>query len=229
MVSHDLRSPLANVRISLELLGDGSLGELTPGAAKIVTGAERSIQSLITMINDLLEVKRMELGGLSFDMKESQMQEPIERAVEMLSKEAERRGLRVVAGSTQLRAEVDAERILRVLLNLLGNAIKFAPASSTIKLSCEQIRREPSGKDDGTRIKICVSDEGPGIPPDKAKVIFEKFRQAGTGSAGEKAGTGLGLAICKAIVEAHGGTIGVESEPGKGSTFWFEIPRVQTR
>jgi PAS domain S-box-containing protein len=219
MVSHDLRSPLSNVLITLEILGSGALGTMSDKASDLVHNAERSVESLILMINDLLEVKRLEFGGFAFDLAQTKLQDIVDRAVSMLAKECERKSLTVVTDCGSHAATIDVERILRVLLNLLGNAIKFSPPGSDIQIKAESLTRDGKGW-----VQVKVIDHGPGIPPDKMKVVFEKFKQAGVGGEGEKVGTGLGLAICRAIVEAHGGEIGVDSEPGHGSTFWFRVP-----
>jgi len=219
MVSHDLRSPLTNVLITLELLGSGTLGELTQKATEVVLNAEHSVESLILMINDLLEVKRLEFGGFAFDLAETSIQDIADRAVKMLAEGAAKKSLNVIADCGSCQADVDGERILRVLLNLLGNAIKFSGVESTVEIKAEPLLRH--GK---SWLEVSVSDRGPGVPPEKAKLIFEKFKQAGLGVEGEKMGTGLGLAVCRAIVEAHGGEIGVDTLQGQGSKFWFRIP-----
>lgn len=116
---------------------------------------------------------------------------------------------------------VDSGRLNRVLVNLISNAVKFSPENSSVDITCEK----STGKHSIPMLEFKIIDHGPGIPESKIDLVFEKFKQAGRGDEGEKKGSGLGLAICKAIVEAHGGEIGVESELEEGSIFWFRIPQ----
>ncbi|MGD9684393.1 MAG: ATP-binding protein [Candidatus Obscuribacterales bacterium] len=220
MVSHDLRAPLTSLGVILDMMMEGIVGELNERGTRLVRLAKQSVSSLITMINDLLDVERYESGGLLLNYERTTTEEVLENAIGMIKPEADKKQIRIEKGFESQAIRLDAERINRVLVNLLSNAVKFSPEKSSVMVLCKhlEIRREEFV------FEFKVIDEGPGIPPEKLKLVFEKFKQVGSGSEGEKKGSGLGLAICKAIVEAHGGEIGVESVEGSGSTFWFRIP-----
>lgn len=220
MVSHDLRAPLTSLGVILDMMMEGIVGELNERGNRLVRLAKQSVSSLITMINDLIDVERYESGGLLLNYERTTTEEVLESAIGMIRPEADKKQIRIEKGFESQAIRLDAERINRVLVNLLSNAVKFSPEKSCVMVLCKhvEIRR-------GEYVfEFKVVDEGPGIPAEKLKLVFEKFKQVGSGSEGEKKGSGLGLAICKAIVEAHGGEIGVESVEGAGSTFWFRIP-----
>ncbi len=222
MVSHDLRSPLTSVSMTLEMLDDGILGSLNERGVKLANSANESVKSLMTLINDLLESERMEHVGLVLDLANTDVEKLILQTIDFVTPEATGKAIHLTVQGKCAMAQVDPDKIRRVLINLLNNSIKFSERETTIVTSVQDV-------DDGTgtvsAIEISVSDQGPGIPKDKQAIVFEKFKQAGRRDEGEKRGSGLGLAICKKIVEAHGGTIGVKSSDGiKGSTFWFRLP-----
>ncbi|HEY9792900.1 MAG TPA: HAMP domain-containing sensor histidine kinase [Candidatus Obscuribacterales bacterium] len=217
VVSHDLRTPLTSLGLTLELMETGALGSLNTEGQTAVTHGRSTVRSLVEMINDLLEVETVELGGLVLTLEKVPVDQLLSDSIATVSAAATKKGIEIKSNADRTAVvEMDRARMLRVLVNLLGNAIKFSPEGSTITLSANSL-------DSGYAV-IRVSDQGPGIPPDKLATIFEKFQQAGRGDQGERAGVGLGLAICKGIIQAHGGTIGVESELGKGSTFWIKMP-----
>jgi PAS domain S-box-containing protein len=220
MVSHDLRSPLASIGVTLELLSDGVLGELSEKGGDLVGKAEQSVTALIALINDLLDVERLEYGAFALDLQDCKIGDVASQAIDMIANEAEKKEIGIVADCGDWSAQIDRDGIRRVLVNLLNNAIKFSPSGSTIQIKVLAVTSKRTQK---PMLEIRVSDKGAGIPADKLAVVFEKFRQAGRKDAGEKAGSGLGLAICKAIVEAHDGEIGVESKVGEGSRFWFRV------
>jgi PAS domain S-box-containing protein len=221
MVSHDLRTPLSSLGVALALLPTGALGELNEKGHSVVEKTERTVQRLIGMINDLLEVEKLEFGGFPLDKAEATVQVLAGEALEMVANEAESKHIQLKCNCGDLAVSVDRDRMRRVLVNLLGNAIKFSPRQSTIEITARTLTTEESLM---PAVELRVTDHGPGIPEDKLSIVFDKFRQTGRGDEGEKAGSGLGLAICKAIVEAHGGKIGVESKVGEGSSFWFRLP-----
>lgn len=222
MVSHDLRSPLTSVSMTLEMLDDGILGQLNERGMKLAGSANASVKSLMILINDLLESERMAHIGMVLDYEEADMTKIVQQAIDYVTPEANSKNLELrVEGECKL-GQLDSEKIRRVLVNLLNNAIKFSTNGCSITTFINDL---PAGIHGADAIEIRVADEGPGIPLDKQALVFEKFRQAGHRSEGEKKGSGLGLSICKAIVEAHGGTIGVTSDTEKpGSIFWFQIP-----
>lgn len=223
MVSHDLRSPLTSVSMTLEMLDDGILGTLNERGAKLAGSANASIKSLMILINDLLESERMAHLGMVLDYEPTDLLEIIQQAIDYVTPEANSKKLDLTIEGSCSVAQLDPEKVRRVLVNLLNNAIKFSGKGTTITTFLAEI---PGGLNGTDALEVRVCDEGPGIPPDKQALVFEKFKQAGRRDEGEKKGSGLGLSICKAIVEAHGGVIGVTSDPGKtpGSTFWFRLP-----
>ena len=166
------------------------------------------------MIQDLLDVQRLDAGRLTVDTRSESVAEMIGDTVDLLRPLAEQSGItldvEVLPGIPRVRA--DAARIQQVLSNLVGNAVKFTPRRGRILVHCHRVQHE---------VRIAVIDSGPGIPPDQLPHVFGRFWQA---MAGDKRGIGLGLAIAKGLVEAHGGRIWVESAPGKGSTFVFTLP-----
>lgn len=217
MISHDLRTPISSIKLVLECAGQGVYGSLTDRGVTTMKNAQQSSDYLINMINDLLDVENFEAGGLVLDFESHPVSSIIHIATDMVEPSAQQKKIKLAVETERFNVRADGERINRTLVNLLGNAVKFAPENSTITLSA-------SRSSDGKWAQFAIRDEGPGIPPEKIDLVFEKYRQVGTRSQGEKKGSGLGLAICKALVEAHGGTIGVRNLETKGCEFWLRIP-----
>jgi signal transduction histidine kinase len=215
IVSHDLRTPLTSISASLTLLGHESMGPLPERALNLVTVAERSATRLISLINDLLDFEKLEAGKLQLVRKNILVEELFERVDETLSDLASKSEISIEYLPTDLQVAVDGERIIQVLTNLVANALKFSPSNSTINMSAQKL--------DGC-VEFKVADQGRGIPESEVGKIFERFHQVKKEDAQIGHGSGLGLSICQKFVEAHGGTIGVTSVEGKGSTFWFRIP-----
>lgn len=215
MVSHDLRSPLMSVQASLALLSVGALGGLPDDAKKETVVAESNVNRLIRLINDLLDVERMEAGKLEIFRSSIEVADVFESALDAVRAYADSRQITFKAQETDATINGDSDRIIQVLVNLLSNAIKFSPEGSEIALECDETN-------DAYK-EVRVIDRGPGIPADLTDKIFDRFQQAGTKES-KSGGTGLGLAICKWIVVGHGGEIGVRSKVGEGSTFWFRVP-----
>jgi PAS domain S-box-containing protein len=220
MVSHDLRSSLNSLEIILELLLEGNLGTLNEKGQRMITKADTSVSFLLNMINDLLEVERIEAGGIELHYQSISSKQLIQEAIELTYAQAENKHIHVDVMGKGYDLEVDPERLRRVLLNLLSNAIKFSPESGRITISIDQI----TGDYGEHQLEIRVNDEGEGIPLDKASLVFQKFKQLESGSEQKRTGSGLGLAICKALVEAHRGNIGVERSNTGGASFWFRLP-----
>ncbi len=216
MVSHDLRTPLTSVQASLTLLSEGVLGTLPPKAQKEVLNAETNTGRLINLINDLLDIEKMEAGQMRVERAMTDVQSIFERSLEAVKALCEKQNVPVEIIDTDLDIFADGYRMIQVVVNLLSNAIKFSPADSTVTLAALEL---PDGM-----VELRITDRGRGIPEKFKNSVFERFQQVDISDAKVKKGTGLGLAICKALVDLHGGTIGVESEEGKGSTFWFRIP-----
>lgn len=215
MVSHDLRTPLTSIQGFLTLLQTGMYGSLNQNGEQNLAIADANISRLIALINDLLDIEKMESGKLKMDIRHCPLTDVFSRSIGAVIGFAEQQKVQLVAEDTTLVAYADSDRLVQVLVNLISNAIKFSPPQGTIRLQAVAV-------DDF--IEVRVIDNGRGIPPEYREVIFERFQQVKTTDATRKGGSGLGLAICKAIVEGHGGKIGVESEEGKGSTFWFHVP-----
>ncbi len=221
MVSHDLRAPLTSIAMVLDMVMEGAAGELNDRGDRLVSRAQMSVQSLISMIKDLLDIERYEAGGLQLNLEQASAKDVILRSIDMVKPEAERKNIMIDVICDDTLIVCDPERVNRVLVNLINNAIKFSKSGKIIYVSGKVLkhRNEPA------EVVFQIIDEGPGIPENKIDSIFDKFTQVGTGSEGERAGSGLGLAICKALVEAHRGKIGVKSAMGEGTTFWFSLPQ----
>jgi PAS domain S-box-containing protein len=214
MVSHDLRSPLTSVQGVMTLLAKGMYGQLTDTGEKRVRVAEQSLNRLIHLVDDILDLERMEAGKLQFNAECVPVSSVIDRSIEAVYDYANQQQLKLETSENESEVYVDEDRIVQVVVNLLSNAIKFSPRGATITVSA--IEHEHT-------IELRVIDQGPGIPLQYQEEIFQRFHQIE--AANPHKGTGLGLAIAKAIVDGHNGSIGVISEPGKGSTFWFRVPR----
>lgn len=218
MVSHDLRTPLTSLQSFLELLDDGIVGTLTDDGQRLLKGSMASTTRLMALINDLLDVEKLASGNMQMSFAPTLLDTVIERSVEAVESAARGQAVTVLRDESGLEVQADAHRLIQVFVNLLGNAIKFSPEGGIVKITTET---QPGF------VRVCVSDEGRGVPPSHREAIFERFRQVEMTDATVKGGTGLGLPICKAIIEQHGGKIGVDSEEGQGSTFWLTIPTGQ--
>ena len=218
-VSHELRTPLTAISASLALLADGVAGELEPDARQLVDIANASSGRLVRLIGDVLDIQKMEAGSMALERRIQPLLPIAGDAVAAMRDLAERAGVGLACVSAdaaqELCAAVDRDRLTQVLTNLLSNAIKFSERGDTVTAAVE-----PRGE----RVRLSVADQGPGIPQAFRARVFQRFAQADGADSRRKGGTGLGLSICKAIVEEHGGTIGFDSEEGKGARFWIELP-----
>jgi len=219
MISHDLRTPLSSVQTSLEFVLEGHHGPLNKELAGWIEMANQNVQTVLTLINELLEIERIEAGALTLEFSEVQVSQLIRQAINSVRAIAEKNNIKIAETECNGYMEADEDRLLRVLVNLLGNALKFSPANSTITVDCTQT---------ADWIEFSVQDQGRGIPADFITRIFDRFQQVSPEDARQMGGSGLGLTISKAIVEAHGGTISVQSTEGQGSTFKFRIPLSQS-
>jgi PAS domain S-box-containing protein len=211
MVNHDLRTPLTSVQMVLDWVEIEMGDEMPDNLLKAVKRAKGSSQEMLTLANSLLEMERMDSGTLSLDLAKTDIAELLRTSMAQVEALAIPKKIELKAELSEVSAEIDRSRILQVTTNILTNAVKFSPNDSTVTVSLVSL---------GDICKITIKDQGVGIAEEDLKFVFERFRQAG-GADGRKQGFGLGLSICKSIVEAHGGQIGVQSEEGKGSTFWF--------
>lgn len=218
-VSHELRTPLTSIRGSLTLLSVGAMGALPDQAKKVVSIAERNTIRLIGLINDILDIEKLEAGKLDMVFENTHMKDIMERSEQSVNTFAANNGVKLEMMPTDAQVYADGDRIVQVLVNLLSNAIKFSPQGQTVTVAVENA---------AGFVHVRVIDRGRGIPEQFKKLLFQRFQQVEASDAKKKGGTGLGLAICKGIIEQHGGQIGVDSEEGKGSTFWFRLPPART-
>ncbi len=216
-VSHELRTPLTSIRGSLSLLDGGRAGEISPRAQQLVKVAHSESERLIRLINDILDIKKIESGKLELELRHVDVLDLIKQAVMGLSSFAEQSRVKL-SFQIETMGEIycDRDRIEQVLYNLLANAIKFSPPEGEVNI---KVSKANSGA-----WHISVKDNGPGISESEMSKLFGLFQQLDPSDSRKKGGTGLGLAISRALVEKHNGSIGIESKVGYGSTFWFEIP-----
>ncbi|HKR63329.1 MAG TPA: PAS domain S-box protein [Thermoanaerobaculia bacterium] len=214
-VSHELRTPLTSIHGSLGLLAAGVMGELNAEAAKVVSVAERNSVRLVTLINDLLEFEKLDEGKATFDVRTVPLQPILDDSIASVAAIAAEAGVTLEIESLDALVSGDAARLTQALVNLLSNAVKFSHAGGVVTVSTRVV---------DAFVEIRVRDRGVGIPQHAQKKLFQRFQQIDSGDARSKSGTGLGLAICRAIIEQHGGSVGVESTEGEGSTFWFRVP-----
>jgi signal transduction histidine kinase/CheY-like chemotaxis protein len=218
VVSHDLRNPLHALRMAVSSLG---LRRSPESMARAVSIMDRSIGNMDKLISDLLDVSRLRAGRLTLRPRPCPAVEMLDEVVELLRPLAAERSIHIqVPPSCAVRSwhgqpvpvvMADRQRVVQVLSNLLSNAIKFSPPGGHVALDLEESDRH---------LCIAISDQGPGIAESDRQHIFDKYWR----TQGERGGEGLGLAIAKSLIEAHGGTIGVDSQPGGGSRFWFTLP-----
>lgn len=221
MISHDLRTPLTGMRAFLDTLSAGAYGTLSEKGDKAANRIQSSLARLVNLVNDLLDIEKMEAGKMEMRFEPVMVSSIVNGGIDMVKSFAEQQRVLIeIVNDGDLEVVADGDRLVQVLQNLLGNAVKFSPSDSTVTVSWNA---------NGEGLEVRVTDRGKGISQADCEAIFDRFRQASPDAASRAAdphrgGTGLGLAICKAIVEQHNGSIGVESQEGKGSTFWFRLP-----
>jgi signal transduction histidine kinase len=217
-VSHELRTPLTAIKGAVDLILREVAGPLTEKQIHYLTRVRSNTQHLAGLINDLLDLSKIESGKIEVKSSLVSMGGLVHEVVETLRPIAVEKGIALEAAIPEQSIMVwaDRDKINQVLMNLIGNAIKFTPAHGTVTVSASRNGDE--------RVQVSVSDTGPGVPPEENEKIFDKFYQVGEVDGVKPKGTGLGLAICKALVELHGGRIWVESEMNRGSTFYFTLP-----
>lgn len=213
-VSHELRTPLTSIRGSLGLLASGVMGELSDEARQMVSVAERNSVRLIALINDILDFEKLESGKMEMDIRPMPLMRMLERSIETISAHAMQEDVSIELRCPNALVLGDETRLAQVTLNLLSNAVKYSRRGGIVTVSA-------SARDGAVEIR--VQDRGRGIAPEMQHRLFQRFQQIDSSDARTKPGTGLGLAICRAIIEQHGGSIGVESREGEGSTFWFRV------
>lgn len=215
-VSHELRAPLGAIRGALGLLSSGALCGRPAEASEMIAIGIENCDRLLRLVDDLLDLEKMSASEMALRPRSVSAEHILVSGARALGPLAQARGLLVEISIDRVPSIwADEDRLLQVLVNLLANAIHASPPGGVIQLSATSVG--------AASMRVEVRDQGPGLTPGQRGEIFRRFRQLEVGGQA-RGGTGLGLAISKAIVELHGGRIGVESEPGKGSCFWFEVP-----
>ncbi|MBW4623437.1 MAG: PAS domain S-box protein [Cyanosarcina radialis HA8281-LM2] len=225
VVSHELRTPLTSIRGSLGLLLTGKLGTLSDKGQRMLEIAVNNTDRLIRLINDILDLERLESGKVTLNKQPCQIADLMQQAAEVMQSMADKAGVSLSVSPVSLQVAADPDRLIQVLTNLLSNAIKFSPSGGTIWLTANSEDRINLAANNPT-VLIEVKDQGRGIPADKLEKVFGRFQQVDASDARQKGGTGLGLAICRNIVHQHGGRIWVESQLGEGSTFSFTLSAI---
>jgi signal transduction histidine kinase len=215
MISHDLRTPLTSIQASLSMLETGQFGELTQQGTSLVSISEREVGRLVRLINQLLDVDKIASGNLDLTIEDTTTRSIIEQSVNSVATMAKRKKIEIITPAASIDLKADAERLVQVAINLISNALKFSKSGTSITIETES---------SNGFVEFRITDQGRGVPKELQSKIFERYKQTEKADATEKGGSGLGLYICKMIIEAHNGQIGVRSEPGQGSTFWFRVP-----
>ena len=217
MIVHDMKAPLQAIMLSLDMLGTRAGTSNDMSSEKEMLGSIRTNSShLSDMIKSLLDVNQLEAGELSLDVRSCDAGDIAGQATQSIVPLAAEQKIQFDAPQTPVGVVCDPDIIRRVIVNLLDNARKYSPDGEEIRLSVTQ---------DDAQIRVAVQDFGPGIAHEYHELIFEKFSRVKTANDERRSGSsGLGLTFCKLAIEAHGGEIGVDSQPGKGSTFWFTVP-----
>jgi two-component system, sensor histidine kinase and response regulator len=217
-VSHELRTPLTAIKGTVDLMLDEVVGPLTEKQIHYLTRVRSNTQHLAGLINDLLDLAKIESGKIEVKSRRVSLGGLVHEVVEALRPVAAEKAIALEATihEPSILVWADRDKINQVLMNLIGNAIKFTPLQGWITVS--------ASSNGGESVQVSVADTGPGVPPEEKEKIFAKFYQIAQVNGENSKGTGLGLAISKALVELHGGKIWVESEPSRGSTFSFTLP-----
>ena len=216
IAAHDLRNPIGAIQTSVDLLMDPAFGLSEVDRASLLQRMGRYTRHMLTLLNDLLEVTQIESGKLSLNLEPVNLRGFLDEAVQQHAMLAAPKGTQVLLQAVpEGQVMVDPLRLRQVVDNLISNAVKFSPPGSTVRVSAEWIL---------AGWQVNVQDEGPGITEQDRNRLFQDFARLSAKPTGDEKSTGLGLAISRRVVEAHGGRIGVNSEPGQGATFWFTLP-----
>jgi signal transduction histidine kinase len=219
VVSHELRTPLTSIHGSLGLLAAGLVGADSSKGKRMLEIAVNNTDRLIRLLNDILDVEKLDSGKIGMRHRPCSAGELMRVAADVMHPMAQKHGVTLELQDCNWKILADPDRVEQCLTNLLSNAIKFSDSGSRVKVRASRI---------GNELRFEVSDQGRGIPAGKQDEIFERFHQVDASDSRRKGGTGLGLAISRSIVQQHGGRIWVESELGKGSTFFFTMPLAKT-
>ncbi|RMA41238.1 PAS domain-containing sensor histidine kinase [Rhodophyticola porphyridii] len=219
MVSHELRTPLTSIKGALRLIESGAVGELSPDIRRMISVAHRNSDRLLEIVNDILALEKIDSGEMSFVNKQMDLRDLLQEAAEANAGYGEQFGVQYAVAAMDKPALVcgDQSRLMQVMSNLMSNAAKFSPPGADVDLYIE---------DRSDAWRVCVADHGPGIPESAHKTLFDSFFQVEGTSEHSRPGTGLGLTISKKIVQRHGGTIAFDTRLGKGTTFYFELTKL---
>jgi len=215
MLGHDIKIPLTSISCSLTLMKMGVYGKVPDSFCDVINRVENSAKRLIALIDELLDFEKLADKKMPLSLAKIDIETIARRALDETEGQSSSKEVEVSLVFEKANLETDEEKILRVLINLTSNAIKYSPIGGEVAIT---------GKKFPEHFEIRVKDQGPGIARENHSMIFERYARVANEGAPAMEGTGLGLAICKAIVESHGGLIGVESKPGSGSVFWFTLP-----
>jgi len=219
-VSHELRTPLTSIRGSLGLISGGAVGELPEQAREMLKIAGNNTERLLILINDILDIQKIESGQMAFSFESLDITSFLEQAIAENAAYGDQHDVKFVIANALPNARVfaDKDRMMQVMANLMSNAAKFSPDGEVVEISVAQRH--------GGQIRISVTDHGMGIPEVFQPKLFDKFTQSDSSDTRQKGGTGLGLSITKVIVEKHGGTIGFISKKGEGTSFYVDLPEL---
>jgi signal transduction histidine kinase len=217
VVSHELRTPLTSIHGALSLILGGAAGEFSVKALQLLEIANTNCIRLVRLINDILDIEKIEAGKIDFDLKPIELSTLIFSALSNNQMVGEQHGVHISCDQIipGIKVNADNDRLMQVLTNLISNAVKFSPDGETVKISMSQ---------KGHRVIVAITDKGAGIPIEFQSKVFEKFSQADSTTTRQKGGTGLGLAISKALIHKLGGTLNFISKIGDGTTFFFDLP-----
>lgn len=216
VVSHELRTPIAKIKSSLSVIADGEAGPINDAVKRFLEISLKSADSLWRLIENILDFKKLESGKFRLLRQRLSLAQLAESTASEFAPVAERASLTLKClRLSEPYVNADGQRIVQVIENFLSNAVKFSPAGGEITLKITNVETNWA--------RVEVSDSGPGIAAEDISKLFDRFQQLESPDRRFRGGTGLGLSICKAIIEAHGGKVGVASDPGVGSTFWFEL------
>jgi signal transduction histidine kinase len=215
IVSHELRTPLTSILGALGLATGGVVGAMSEPVAELVQIAHANSERLLRLVNDILDLRKLETGALDLELSRFDLGEVVTRAVGEMNPFAQRYGVHVEVGAmVPARVEADFDRLVQVVVNLVSNAVKFSPRTEAVIVSLS--RR-------GAGVRLSVADAGPGIPESFRPDIFRKFAQASAADGAHRGGTGLGLSIVKSLVQLHRGEVTFETAPGHGTIFHVDL------
>jgi len=233
MLVHDLRSPLIGVKSVIELLQDSGKGAiLGDDHFELLSSAHTSTKKLLELISDFLDLSKYEAGTIAFDAKSIQIEKFVDPVLHQMDVQFRQRNVKIVRNIPTDLPDVyaDALKTEQVIMNLLSNALKFTKSGVAVSVSASSETEgvlTAAGTKQKRFVKVCVTDNGVGIGPDEVPLLFERYKQVSSAKYVKQKGTGLGLVICKRIVEAQGGRISAESEPGRQTTFSFTLPAAE--